>query len=244
MCPGNRGRTPSTQLTKDDRGMIAIELAKALELIEEIGLTHSAKKARKISQQTTFNGYTAQHFAVAIDELQERIKDELEDGYFLHLSKDEVKFFEPKEALFGKLAETNFPSIAYEIDEAAKCLALGRSTASVFHLMRTLEVGIGAIRQSLNLPDPIKPSDRNWGNILKKIKDGIDHKPATWKTGDKELFEEAYASLDAVRAAWRNSTMHIENKYNPEEAEHIYTVVKGFMKKIASRMDEHGQPLA
>jgi hypothetical protein len=38
--------------------------------------------------------------------------------------------------------------------------------------------------------------------------------------------------------------MHVENKYTTDEAEHIFVAVRGFMKKIASRMDENGQPVA
>jgi hypothetical protein len=41
-----------------------------------------------------------------------------------------------------------------------------------------------------------------------------------------------------------NPTMHVESKYTDEEAEHIFIAVRGFMKKLASRMDESGQPLA
>jgi hypothetical protein len=58
------------------------------------------------------------------------------------------------------------------------------------------------------------------------------------------LFSEVYASLDAVRVAWRNTTMHVENKYTDDEAEHIFIAVRGFLKKLSSRMDETGQPLA
>jgi len=38
--------------------------------------------------------------------------------------------------------------------------------------------------------------------------------------------------------------MHVETKYTPEEALHIFDAVKAFMKKVASRMDENGMPLA
>lgn len=38
--------------------------------------------------------------------------------------------------------------------------------------------------------------------------------------------------------------MHVENKYTADEAEHILMAVHGFMKKLASRMDEQGLPLA
>jgi hypothetical protein len=63
-------------------------------------------------------------------------------------------------------------------------------------------------------------------------------------TGDGALFASLFALLEAVRNPWRNATMHVENKYTYDEAEHILVAVKGFMRKLASRMDEQGQPLA
>jgi hypothetical protein len=62
--------------------------------------------------------------------------------------------------------------------------------------------------------------------------------------GDKEFFEGSYATLDAVRVAWRNTTMHVEKKYTEDEAEHIFGAVRGFMKQLASRCDENGEPKA
>jgi hypothetical protein len=63
-------------------------------------------------------------------------------------------------------------------------------------------------------------------------------------SGDGELFDGLYVSLDAVKNPWRNSTMHIDNKYTDDEAEHVFAAAKGFMKKLASRMDENGEPKA
>jgi hypothetical protein len=38
--------------------------------------------------------------------------------------------------------------------------------------------------------------------------------------------------------------MHVEQKYTHEESMHVFHVVKGFMMKIAERMDENGMPKA
>ena len=38
--------------------------------------------------------------------------------------------------------------------------------------------------------------------------------------------------------------MHVENKYDLEEAGHIFTAVRGFMKMLISRCDENGSPHA
>jgi hypothetical protein len=72
--------------------------------------------------------------------------------------------------IFGDLVTHKFPSLRVEIEEAAKCLALGRGTASAFHSLRCLEAGIRAISTSLGIPEPIKGAERNWGNALKKSK--------------------------------------------------------------------------
>ena len=43
-----------------------------------------------------------------------------------------------------------FPSARDDLAEAAKCLALGRATAVVFHCMRVLEIALRAVAQTLN----------------------------------------------------------------------------------------------
>jgi hypothetical protein len=60
--------------------------------------------------------------------------------------------------------------------------------------------------------------------------------------GDGELFETAYAALAGMQNPWRNSTMHLDQVYTPDDARHILEIVGGFMRKLASRMDENGDP--
>jgi hypothetical protein len=61
---------------------------------------------------------------------------------------------------------------------------------------------------------------------------------------DGQFFEEAYAALAAIQNPYRNATMHLDQKYTPEEARHVFEMVGGFMRKVSSRMDENGMPLA
>lgn len=177
------------------------------------------------------------------------LERELSTITMLSINADEVRYFDPSFPLFGSEFETKFSTLgAFELDEAAKCMALGRPTAAVFHMMRILEVGIRALAKCLGIPDPVKPAERNWGKILDKImKEGIERKwpnAADRMSGDGKLFEDLHASLDAVKNPWRNSTMHVEEKKTDQEAEHIFVAVRGFMMKLAARMDEDGLPLA
>ena len=182
-------------------------------------------------------------------DLQSRIEDEFKSVVFLSLNYDDKRWFDPPKPLMGRAVEERFPSTLFEIDEAGKCQALGRYTAAVFHLMRVMEISLKATAACLAIPDPVKPADRNWGSILRAVKSEIDRrsseKPPAWSmSGDRVFFGEVYASLDSVKNSWRNSTMHVEKKYTEEEAEHIFTSVRGLMMKIAARFDEAGLPLA
>jgi hypothetical protein len=189
-----------------------------------------------------------EHLVGPVDDLRRRLIDQGDIISCLVLSPKERDYYEPRTPLFGADVQDKFASGgAFELDEAAKCLALGRATACVFHLMRLLESAVRAVARCLNIPDPIQPADRNWGAVLKKVRDGIDAKwptVALRSTGDGEIFDSLYASLDAVKNPWRNATMHPANKYTNEEAEHVFVAVKGFMMKLASRCDENGDPKA
>lgn len=180
--------------------------------------------------------------------ISDTLKNELSLINVFVLENAKSEYFQNPELQFGTDFQKRFPSGLFELDEAAKCFALGRPTACIFHLMRIMEIGINAAALSLGIPPPTKGMDRNWGAILRAIKEETEKrtsaKPSKWQGDDKDLFAEIYVSLDAVRVAWRNTTMHVENKYTDEEAEHIFGAVRGFMKKIAARFDETGIPLA
>ncbi len=143
----------------------------------------------------------------------------------LVIRSDRKTLYEQKTPLFGNEVSTKFPSAAYEIEEAGKCLALERSTAGAFHSIRCLEAGIRAISRCLGIPDPTKARDRNWGAMLGTLKIAFDLKwpgSSNRLSGDGEFFDNAYAALAAMQNPWRNATMHLDQKYTTEEATHIF----------------------
>ncbi len=221
-------------------------MAEHAQTFRSLGLEMCAMKAEEMVNALDA-GMNFGQYSQSLQELYSRMCDECRLFCMLSLNAHETSLYEPPVPYFGPDVSTKFPSAAYEIDECTKCIALGRSTAAVFHMMRTMEIAIKAVSGCLNIPAPTKDAERNWGRILEKIKAEIDkrNKGAGWNNaGDKNLFEESYASLDAVRVAWRNTTMHVERTYTGEEAEHILGAARGFMRKIASRMDEKGDPKA
>jgi hypothetical protein len=237
-----------SQLSEDSKRNIIFSLTRTKEELRILGARFTLLKVNAFLSSLENDELTNEQAHNYCRSINDRLADELGLIGLFVVDQKRMGYLNPHEPLFGRdFAEKFNTQGAFELEEAATCLALGRFTASVFHLMRLMEIGIGAVARCLQIPDPVKPSERNWGKILDRVRYGIDkHWPTTADrmSGDGELFDGLYASLDAVKNPWRNSTMHVENKYTEDEAEHIFVAVKGFMKKISSRMDEDGLPLA
>jgi len=249
---GKEGLFHQNQALDDpDRGLIRSRLDALKDQLETLGarVTRLAvEDAEKVLSVPNVTWGIAQS---RFEEINNTLRRELSLTTILVLESKEQGYFSPPTPHFGNDVAIKFSTEAvFEVDEAAKCFALSRSTATVFHLMRVMEVGIRAVARCLQIPDPLKPAERNWGHILRGIKTELDahagQSPAKmWSLAtDGEFFESAYASLDAVRVAWRNPTMHVEKKYAADEAEHVFAAVRGFMTKLAARCDEHGDPKA
>ncbi|WP_435627530.1 hypothetical protein [Candidatus Ferrigenium straubiae] len=189
-----------------------------------------------------FRGANLVHLTGCLNEIVICMQNESALKVALMLPPDKEEYFEPKAPLFGDEVHAKFNNVIYEISEAAKCLALGRSTASVFHLMRILEIALRAIHSCLGIEVALTGNERNWGNILARIREETAKRGNGW--AEKTYFKEIYARLDAVKDAWRNNTMHVESIYTEQEAKILFDNTRALMQKIASRMDEHGLPLA
>src|SRR6267154_3223207 len=185
----------------------------AADLIEHLDILNarvSLIAARELKRELDFKDITWGEFGRAVSDLHTTLNRELSLIRLFVIEAEKQRYFTPKAPLYGLDFEAKFISASFELDEAAKCLALSRPTACVFHLMRLMEIGIGATARCLSIPDPVKPAERNWGHILKNIWGGIERK---WPTtadrakGDGALFESLHASLDAVKNPWRNATM-------------------------------------
>jgi hypothetical protein len=210
---------------------------KPLELItSQLEIKHIQKHAHE---------WSAIRVAEAFRTLRWKIEQELYGKCFLHIDPQETILFK-NDFPFGSEVARAFPSLDLEIRSAAKCLALEMGTASAFHSIRSLESALRALARCLGVPDPTNPRGRNWGEALKLIKAEMDRRwnASARMSGDGKFFEETYAVLAAMRNPYRNSTMHLEQNYNPKDARYVFDTVKVFLQKVASRMDENGLPLA
>ncbi len=173
-------------------------------------------------------GASEKELAAMLPELLNRLEDECSRRKMMMIDPARVGFYDRNE-LFGTEVNAKFPATQYDMVEAGNCLALGRGTACVFHLMRIMEVGVQELGKKLGIT---LVTDKNWQNILDEITKAIKALPP--KAPATILMNQASANLYSVKLAWRNEVMHPKDTYTLEEAENLIGQVKLFMAQLAS----------
>jgi HEPN domain-containing protein len=171
----------------------------------------------------------AQRILFDAADLRRRLLDQFTSVSCLCLSHRESALFAPTEPLFGADVERKFPKASEDVAEAGKCLALGRYTASVFHLMRVTELGVQQFGDTLGVQ---LAHELNWQNILDQLNKTI--KQRNPKASDTKRFAEAASHLYNVKLAWRNEVMHPKETYTEEQAKEVFEATRAFMRDLCA----------
>jgi hypothetical protein len=172
------------------------------------------------------------HFSA---ELVGRFKDEMSSKIVFSISQRNSGYLDSETPLFGDEVFDAFPSANDDIAEAGACLALGRGTACVMHLMRASEVGLSALGKTIGVS-----KQNDWGSYLREIEKELTRRAKTSgsRSVDEQFYSESAASFDHLKRAWRNPTMHVDRSYSPERGEEIFSAVKSLMRLLATRVVE------
>lgn len=254
IIANSNGSNGNARLTDDDRAVVANNLDQLAHAITKTGarsaLVAAARFRSRLEGAENIPSYA--DLSAAMTDIESRFVDHLSDIKLFVLQPFEAALMHPVDALLSteerpiRDFSLAFPSASFELEEAAKCIALSRHTAAVFHSMRAMECGIKALCKYLKMPDATKPVEKNWGIILGKIKSKLDEQwppstrlPNTTGAG----LESLYATLDAIKNPWRNATMHVETIYASHEALHIVRCVGHYLLELAAYCDEQGRDL-
>jgi hypothetical protein len=216
--------TPMLLAHRDEANENVVSLLRMLEL----------PLSEKTAEEMLAGAKTIERLHEAIEQLWNSVALELKDRKFYAPLTKYVGYFEqPK--LFGDDVLAKFPSANRDIFEAGTCLALERATACVMHLMRVCEVGLKVLAAALSVPQ-----QNNWGAYLQRIDEALNARirSSGARSSDEQFYAEARVTLDGVRIAWRNPTMHTENNYSQERAEEILISVRALMRHLATTLSE------
>lgn len=169
---------------------------------------------------------TGRQFAHILTELSMRIMDELKLTTVLNVPRERASYYLQKDA-FGATVSRCFPSAVNDVEEASTCYALGRYTACVFHLMRTMEAGLQELGTVLGVTFA---NEKVWQNILDEVNKQI--KALALKHPKRAILSRVATNLYNVKLAWRNEVMHPKGAYTEDEALRVHEAVKWFMTEL------------
>jgi hypothetical protein len=172
-----------------------------------------------------------------LGKMNEDLSDELRGRMFYYVNPVNAERYEKPLATWTEVV-AKF-DVAIDVEESEKCAAVGRHTASVFHLMRVVEVGLRALGASLN-DESLNPKlNPTWDRILSRcdseLKKPYKDRGPEWRS-DEQFFSAATATLRAVKDAWRNPSLHVEKDYNEEQAADVRQAVRAFMRQLATKL--------
>jgi hypothetical protein len=205
-------------------------MSRCREIASDMGLRLTKNSAGKYIQTLGITGYDG-HARVSVlekdmAELDKRLIEELEGAQFYYLGSSAHLLSAPDQ-IFGKKIEATFPKAMEDLDEAAKCLAFSRPTASVFHLMRAMEIAVQNLFSKIGLTGN---PEKEWGKLLSDISKAIEAMP---KGSARDEWSASHSHLYHVKQAFRNDVMHPKQTYTEVEAKEVFDAVKSFMRHLA-----------
>lgn len=231
---------PEAFTTKSGRDWIWATIGPLLDELTPLGLTAAQLEIHHIWNHA--DRWTRIQLADGFAALRWKIQQELNDRCFLYLTGEEAAQFQSTQP-FGELVASTFPAaVNTELCEASKCLAVGRYTACVFHLMHVMEVAVRVFGKKLRVdivksaPAGKRVRELSWDQILNALNPKLRALPQNTEKQKRrhEKFSAAQSYLYGVKDAWRNPTMHPRLEgYNELQAKDIMNHVRSFLTEFA-----------
>lgn len=213
----------------------------------EIGFEESVASIQRLKEALSSSNPLPSELKWKARNVFDIIKSEAEKR-LIFLVPNNLKQFYNNDELLGKAVKNGYPSAIPDIKSAGNCIAFGNDTASVFHLMRVVELGLRAFSKHLGVKDvkisgkpgnekyvPLAFSD--WEKIIQAGQNKIDKINGSKRGPKRQKAQEFYLPLmmdfRAIKDAWRNHCMHTRAYYNSEDAMMIFSHVKRIMETLA-----------
>ncbi len=169
---------------------------------------------------------------------RDAIERELHGYYCYQYPKDKVKLILSWKDDWGK-ALGGFSRIQVDVFSAADCFALGHYTASVFHCMRVLEYGLGALARDVGLVFDLQ----QWNTIIEQIEAKITEARKSLPRGAEknermQFLSEAAKEFFYFKDGWRNHVSHNRGTYDEYQAASALEHTRSFMNYVATHLSE------
>ena len=119
------------------------------KLSDDAGLATTANYARSVIDYIHNNEtYQIDHMDETVRSARRFLYEEMRSWLYFEIPQHQVQYW-MNTTPFGPAVAAKFPDAEYDIVEASKCLAVDRTTACVFHLMRALDFALAFLSAHL-----------------------------------------------------------------------------------------------
>ena len=167
-----------------------------------------------------------------IHALIQMVRSELSQRGFLMINSDKKEYWEEGIPNKGESGIDKFPAAIEDLAEGHRCFAVSRYTATVFHLMRAMEIVVRGLADKIdaNIISEKTGETLCWGVLVGNIKAPIDKMP---KGKKKDDWCKAHALLHSVNRSFRTETAHPKKTYTEEEAKAVVDSVRAFISELS-----------
>ncbi|MBI0532041.1 hypothetical protein [Sphingomonas sp. TX0522] len=170
----------------------------------------------------------------AMDYLLRTFRDEIDARPLFAMSPASAELYDQAVPLFGERVDDAFPSASDDVAEAGRCMAAGRWTASVMHLMRALETPLALLAADVGIG-----AGANWNKSLNEIEARLRTVSRREHGAEAEQWAaEAASQFRSIKNAWRNHAMHRRTFYDEERATEVYGAVRALLRNLSTRLSE------
>jgi hypothetical protein len=243
-----RGCLVGSLSAQQDRRIVILgvrpEIQNLLERCEEAGLGVSAIAVNRLFRLLDAPIGSEDLVVTSLEEGLSRVAQSIADEcslrtYFSLDSIEAEKYANPLRDWESVVAR--FGKVTSNVIESAKCMALERYGAAVFHILLVAEYGVIEISNKLGVSGD-KPG---WAS-LKRLQDLIRDpypKRSALAQEHSALLENVVPLAIVVKDSWRHKLTHVDNQivwmdtdFSPQVAEEIIAATRGFMRKLAQEL--------
>jgi hypothetical protein len=209
----------------------------AAQLCREHGWVETEERINEVVAYLS----SAEHVIPAVlqskcHDLETHIFRVLRNDLFFHSDQKRLDhYWESEEAM--KPWKDSFPLAFIEMGAGNRCCLFAEPTASVFHSMRALEVGLNAFAAALGVT--VTTRDQ-WETVITNIESEIKkingpHAGSDWKR-KQELYAGVALHFRYLKNAWRNHVMHRRHTYDDQKAAEITRQVTAFISELSGEL--------
>ena len=198
---------------------IASELRRVMEACETFEATHTASRIAALLDQLGSGSLASSEVAGLLPALATALRSELALLRAVILQPSDWQLLHDP-VPFGPEVDARFPDCAHDIAEAARCLALRRPAATVFHCTRVLHRALRMLAAQAGQTDPIPDDAAAWPEALDRLAAVCE--------------PETTRALRQFAMNWRAVDLMPGGKYTETEAEQAFRALRSLMRHMAN----------